>query len=351
MTSQDVDPSFAPLMAQFFREQSPPERVSAAEKRDLDESLWAQVTEMGLPLIGVDEALGGSGGTIGELLVVLAAAGRACAPVPLAETAAASWALARTGARVSGDLLTVVPGDPRDTLTVTDGVANGVVHDVPWARVATCAVTVLTTDHGPVLVAIPLESASVRTGYDLARQPKDRVSIDAVRVGVSPWPGASDELMARLTLLRGALMAGALEEVADLTRKYVGERVQFGRPVGRFQAVQEHVVRLEQQATLALLAVNRAAAATEVNPSALEVKLMKLITNEGARLAVRAAHQAHGAIGMTQEYRLQLLTRRLNSWLGEVGTSADLAEAIGAAATEHGIARLITSSAGTMEQA
>ncbi|WP_162802210.1 acyl-CoA dehydrogenase family protein [Ornithinimicrobium murale] len=351
MTSQNVDPSFAPLMAQFFREQSPPERVSAAEQQDLDESLWAQVTDMGLPLIGVDEKLGGSGGSLAELLIVLEAAGRACAPVPLAETAAASWALARTGTRASGDLLTVVPGDPRDTLTVTDGVATGVVHDVPWARVATCALTVVTTDQGPMLVAIPLESASVGAGYDLARQPRDKVTIEAVPVAVSPWPGAPDELTARLMLLRGALMAGALEEVADLTRQYVGERVQFGRPVGRFQAVQEHVVRLEQQAPLALLAVARAAAATEVHPSALEVKMMKLTTNEGARLAVRAAHQAHGAIGMTQEYRLQLLTRRLNSWLGEVGTSADLAADIGTVATERGIARLITSSAGTMEQA
>ncbi|MCK0112024.1 acyl-CoA/acyl-ACP dehydrogenase [Ornithinimicrobium sp. F0845] len=351
MTSQDVDPSFAPLMAQFFREQSPPERVSAAEQQDLDESLWAQVTEMGLPLIGIDETLGGSGGSLAELLVVLEAAGRASAPVPLAETATASWALAHTGAHVSGDLLTVAPGDPRDTLTVTDGVATGVVHGVPWARVATHTVTVVASGQGPVLVAIPLASATVRAGYDLARQPKDMVSIDAVPVAVSPWPGTPNELTARLTLLRGALMAGALEEVADLTRQYVSERVQFGRPVGRFQAVQEHVVRLEQQATLALLAVNRAAAAAEVNPSALEVKLMKLATNEGARLAVRAAHQAHGAIGMTQEYRLQLLTRRLNSWLGEAGTSSTLASEIGAVATERGIAPLITSSAGTMEQA
>lgn len=354
--STTVDSSFEPLIRQFFTEQCPPERVTAAEHTILDEDLWGQVQQMGLPLIDIPEDAGGAGGTLAELVVVTTVAGAAAAPIPLVETHVALWALARAGVGLPEGVLTVIPGDLRDDLELTargaDGTARltGRAHGVPWARAAETIVVLATLDGGEVvLVQIPISAVTIEGGTDLAGQPKDTVILADAPVVTTAWAGQSTDLRQRSMLLRSALMAGALAEVAAITRTYASDRHQFGRPIAAFQSVQQHLVHLEQMATLAGVAVDTAARAVGAGTNSIDVTLAKLLLNDSAVTAVRSAHQAHGAIGMTQEYRLQHLTRRLNSWVGEFGSHTDLAPIVGRAAGRTGIARLITAPAGTLE--
>ncbi|MEW1973846.1 acyl-CoA dehydrogenase family protein [Microbacterium profundi] len=346
MSAADEDVSYERLAKDFFADVSSPQQVTAAENVDLDQKLWAQVQEMGMSLIGIPEDLGGAGGDLTSLIAVLRAQGASSAPAPVADTQLAIWALTRAGVEIPDDQrpLAVIVGDARDSWTLTSGALTGCFHGVSWARSASHAVILLgKIGDATQLALVPLDDTHIDHGRDLASQPRDTVILDNVAVTVTAWPGTHDELRTRYTLARGALMAGAMEEISNLTRAYVREREQFGRPIGKFQSVQEHIVRLEQMATMSLVAVDRATAAIARSGSGLEVALMKILLNENARLAVRSAHQAHGAIGMTQEYRLQLLTRRLNSWLGETGSSVELAELVGAAASAYGVSNLITS--------
>lgn len=348
-TSEDrPDPTFGPLVHNFFAEKCGQAVVTEAEAKILDADLWSAVVDLGLPLIGVPEEAGGSGGSLQDLLVALRAAGGHAVPLPLVETNVAAWALARAGLDIPSGPLTIVPGDDRDSVVLQNQCLTGLAYDVPWARAATHVVTVVADGAGDMrLVMAEMAATDVSPGRDLANQPKDRVSFEKANVTSARWPGRPDELFLRGALLRSALMAGALEAVSALTRQYVRDRVQFGRPVGSNQAVQEHIVRLEQAATMSLLCVERAANAWRQDAPVFEVLSTKLVLNENATLAVRAAHQAHGAIGMTQEYRLQLLTRRLNSWSHEFGGRQALACRLGAAVSEGpGIARIITADAG-----
>lgn len=349
MSSPDTDSSVGPLVRSFFREQCPAERVDAAEGVALAEDLWRKTEEMGLPGIGVDEAAGGSGGSVLDLVEVLKAQGAHAVPLPLAEVHLARWAAARTGLGPDPGLAVLTPGDPRDTAAVMNDRIHGRLHDVPWGRAAHRVLTTIRLHDRLHVLAVPTACTTVKQGSDLAGQPRDTLTMHGVETFSSVWGGAPNAIWHRALLLRGALMAGALEAVADLTRRYVTERVQFGRPIGKFQSVQEHVVHLEQMATMSLVAVDRAARAHVIDEDSLEPALMKLLLNENARLAVRAAHQAHGAIGMTREYPLQLLTRRLNSWLGEWGTSTHLAFGVGRRVTVNGIGELITRPTGAME--
>jgi acyl-CoA dehydrogenase len=96
--------------------------------------------------------------------------------------------------------------------------------------------------------------------------------------------------------------------------------------------------------------VDRAGLATASGDGTFDAAAAKLVVNQQAALAVRAAHQAHGAIGMTQEYRLQHLTRRLNAWRGDSGDEQSLALGLGAAVVREGsIERTITAPGGTKE--
>ena len=138
-------------------------------------------------------------------------------------------------------------------------------------------------------------------------------------------------LWERTALGRAALMAGAISAVAAMTLRYSGEREQFGRPIGRFQAVQAHLVTIHQQAAVVASAVDGAVEAVELGRGSFEIACAKMLADRAAQLVTAAAHQTHGAIGMTKEYPLHYLTRRLWAWRDEAGGHHRWADRLGAA--------------------
>ena len=156
----------------------------------------------------------------------------------------------------------------------------------------------------------------------------------------------AEPLVQRSALPRAALMAGAIEKMCQLTVSYTNERVQFGRPVARFQAVQQHLVWAAQDAALVRMAAEVAAREATRGDAPFEIAAAKLIANQAAARATKACHQAHGAMGMTQEYPLHHFSRRLWSWRKEYGADAHWAGVLGTMATgvgADGLYPLITS--------
>jgi acyl-CoA dehydrogenase len=166
--------------------------------------------------------------------------------------------------------------------------------------------------------------------------PRDTITATGVDVDYYPADVSADDVLLRGALLRSAQIAGAITGAFELTTTYVGQREQFGRPIGRFQSVQAHVVELAQASALTALSVDRAGAAATAGDASFEIVATKSLANRNAALAARAAHQAHGAIGVTQEYALQLFTRRLNTWRGDFGDEASMNARLGAAMVRAG---------------
>jgi acyl-CoA dehydrogenase len=124
--------------------------------------------------------------------------------------------------------------------------------------------------------------------------------------------------------------------VLELTLRYTGERVQFGRPVARFPAVAAHLVRIAEQTEIAAMAARSAAASAGEDgvgaggePHALDVAAAAAVAAEAAGAVAAAAHQATGAMGMTREFALGALTRRLWSWRDEWGDGRPWAAELG----------------------
>jgi acyl-CoA dehydrogenase len=296
---------------------------------------WATSADLGLPLVGIPEEHGGSGGTLQDLLTVLVSMGSHAVPLPLAETSLAAWLLSEAGQDIGPGAATVVPGDARDTLRLSDRRLAGTVHGVPWARSATVVVALVEDTAGrSQVVSFDPSGCRLTPGTDLAGQPRDTVELSQTVAACAPTAVGPDELFWRGALLRAAQMAGAIAAVDQITRRYTSERVQFGRPVGTFQAVQQHIVTIAQAAEISATGIwraGRAAATRAGNGGSFEVCAAKALANDSARVAVRSAHQAHGAIGMTREYPLHRYTRRLNTWRQEFGTEAQLSLRLGAA--------------------
>ena len=159
---------------------------------------------------------------------------------------------------------------------------------------------------------------------NMAGEPRDLVRFDVAlrEVEHAPAPVGCDRsaLLARGALSRVVLAAGALEAMSQLTVDYTNDRHQFGRPVAAFQAVQQHLVSVAQCAVRAGMAADLATRAVAAGGGRFEVAAARIVADTAAVDGTRAAHQAHGAMGVTREYRLHHLSRRLWSWRHEHGT-------------------------------
>ncbi len=137
-------------------------------------------------------------------------------------------------------------------------------------------------------------------------------------------------------MLRSAAMAGALQGVLDHSVGYANDRVQFGRPIGKFQAIQQQLAVLAGEASAAASAAEAACRAAVAGDADFETAVAKIRAGKAAEIACAIAHQVHGAIGFTEEHALHHLTRRLWSWRAEFGGAGHWAETLGRAVAARG---------------
>jgi len=348
-----VNDELASVVTTFLDRRCDTSFVRAALASGEVDALWAGLEEMGLPLVSVSESAGGSGGTLEDAGQIIRAIGAHAAPVPAAETGVlAGWLLSCAGLQVAPGPMTVGPVIGDETVTV-DHAAGGVavradVTRIPWARIARRIVLVGTDDAGQEYVmAVDRDACDVRGGANLAGEWRDSVRIElrpeSAGAVVREVPrGTRSLLQARGALVRANLVAGALDRIADMTLRYSQERTQFGRPISSFQAVQAHLVRLVGHRLSANLT---AAAALRMFESAAAPELLAAVaassTGLAGRVVAAAAHQVHGAIGVTEEYDLQLFTRRVAAWTQEFGGEAYWNRVLGARLLEHDPARSV----------
>lgn len=306
-----------------------------AETGEWPAALWQAIEENGLPGILVPEEAGGSGAGWADAQVVIRAAGRYRAPVPLAETILASWLLAGAGLEVPPGPLTVAPSQAGDVLSLRhDGDTwrlSGAAARVPWGARADHVVAVAGLDGEAhvALVANGAYEASPET--NVAAEPRDSLRFDDAAVAAAPAaPGLGYDAAFRYgALLRSVQMAGALEFLLSESVQYAKDRVQFGRTISKFQAVQQELARLAGQLAAASAAAEAACVAADKGDAAFEIAVAKIRAGEAATQGTSIAHQTHGAIGFTYEHALHFATRRLWSWRAEFGSEKYWAEKLG----------------------
>jgi acyl-CoA dehydrogenase len=318
------------------------ERAMSGAGEAFSPTLWRTLAQAGLAAAWLPEDKGGAGADLGDAMAILRVAGRLALPAPLAETLLASWLLGESGLGVPDCPLTIAPVE-RGALPVLararDGWRlSGVARFVPWARDAG-ALAVLASHGSQVFVArVACARAALTHGENIAGEPRDEVLFTDVALAADDAAPAGagidpDALWRRGALARAAMMAGALDAALDLTVRYCGERSQFGRPIGKFQAIQQQVAELA--ATVAAAGV-AADAAADAGDATFEIACAKARVGEAAGLAASIAHQVHGAMGFAREHRLNLYTRRLWSWREEFGDESHWWGWLGRAAARVG---------------
>lgn len=311
-------------------------RGRPAEAPALDPGFWAAVEEMGIPLALVPEALGGIGLEAADACAILRVAGAQAIAAPLADTMLASLLLAQAGADFLPGPLAVATAP-----SGTTGCAPGArFRAVAFGRAATALVVI--GDGWIETVPAPF---AVEPGANIAGEPRDTLTTIAAASG--RWALTVDPAVLRglRAVLAAAQMAGAAQAALDLTVSYANERVQFGRPIGKFQAIQHHIAVIASEVAAMGAAVDMAAeaipfAGTDPDGFLMKAAAAKVRCGEAAGRIAGLVHQVHGAIGFTQEYELHMFTRRLWSWRDEHGSEAGWSEMLGERLFARGAAAL-----------
>jgi alkylation response protein AidB-like acyl-CoA dehydrogenase len=338
-----TDNPIAEAVARIFADLADPQTLNAARDERWRAPLWAALEETGLTRAWVPEAQGGAGATLADGFEVLRIAGQYACPVALAETLLAGWALAEAGLGVSEGVLAVAPVRARDRLTLNpDGTLSGVARAVPHAGEAELLVLVL---HDQLLTFRRGAWAATPRPTDMGAERADLSFDAAMPEAMADMPGGGEALMRMGAVARSCQMAGALETALKLTVDYTQEREAFGRKIGKFQAVQQNLAVLAGEVAAALSAAGSAADTLASEPHAgeaafLETASTKIRVGEAVETGAAIAHQAHGAIGWTQEHALQRFTRRMWGWRDDFGSEADWAVRLGGHVAATGAGRL-----------
>ena len=270
-------------------------------------ALWSQLAEMGVVGLLAPEGVGGFGLSDIDLVRILAEGGYAGLTEPLADTAAVAVPAVRDHAetseaeallqRVSGGLATV-------------GV--GLATDPTVLHAATAEVFLMEAADGLHLVDRDVVELAEVESIDGSRRMARVLWHPSAATRMSGGTAAADEARDRAAVAAAAELCGLGDRMLELTVGYVGERKQFGVPIGSFQAIKHHLADALLALEFAKPLVWRAAySATVGDPRAsLHASMAKAQASDAAETVAAAALQCHGAIGYTEEYDLHLFMKR-----------------------------------------
>ncbi|VVM36943.1 acyl-CoA dehydrogenase [Pseudomonas fluorescens] len=338
----------ADSVERLFAEQITPQVLASFDAGHAATALWQQVVEQGLPGALMAEEAGGSAASWLEVSPVLRAIGYWSAPLPLGETMLASLLLARAGLEVPEEPITLIQiGRLGELVLNADGHLDGRTFNVPWARSSRWAA--VADGAGQVaLVDLRQATVSLEAGSNFAGEERDALHFAHApihAIGHLQLADVQEPVWVFGALIRACALVGALESSLDKAVGYANERAQFGKAIGKFQAIQQQLAQMAGAIGAARMATQVAlrsacevlqAEADNRSCLAFDVAVAKVCAGEAATLATSIAHQVHGAIGFTHEHTLHFTTRRLWSWRDEFGSDSQWAEVLGRAAIAVG---------------
>jgi len=322
---------------------------------EYERAVWKKMAGLGWLGILVPERYGGLGLGLAEMAIVARGLARALVPEPLTATAVLA-ATALSGAEnealkreqlprlAAGDVLPALAWQERtaelDPAAIETRAMpfeggfklNGVKRFVAGAAQADAFLVSARTTGGVVLLWLPRDAAGAQLDLEPLADGRSFGTLrldDALvpRSGVAASGGAALEALGRAfdhgCAIAGAELAGVMERALEMSLDYLRTRVQFGRPIGSFQALQHRAVDLHIHKELASAVLEEAVAALDRGPAAparaAAASRIKARCADAAARITREAIQFHGAIGFTDEFDAGLYLKRalvLTAWLG-----------------------------------
>ena len=293
-------------------------------------AFWSDLAGLGWLGLHLPEEHGGSGYTLEELVVVVEELGRAVAPGPFVPTAIAGAVLAAAGDDELKKRLLPGLGDGSVTagvglagaVTVSGGTASGDAGTVLGGGLARVLLVPAGDDVAVVEVG---DGVTVDTPANLdPTRRSSRVTLDGAAVTL--LPGARPLLLDLARVLLSAEAVGVARACTEMGAAYAKERIQFGRPIGTFQAVKHLLADAAVDLEVARAAVHAAAVARDEGAEGHRIETARIVASRAAHRATEACIQVHGGMGYTWELDAHLFLKRalvLDQGPGTVGDAVD----------------------------
>lgn len=302
--------------------------------------LWAALEGAGISAIG---AGGEDDVSFADAMELVRRAGYHALPAPLAETIMARRILARAGIAAPDGAITLVPPGAGVLPVASPGRLDGTATSVPFARSTAHAVVA----SAGALHLLEIASSVTARGTNMAGEPRDTIDLASARVvATAAQDDAAASLEAEGALLRAVALSGALSATLDHALTWANDRIQFGKPIAKHQAIQHLLAQLASETAAAGAAADLAIEASAGSPARFAIAVAKSRAGEAAGKGANIAHAAFGAMGFTREHPLHYTTRRLWSWRNEFGSEVYWQAEIGrlvAVAGGKGLWPLLTS--------
>ncbi len=320
---------FRDSVRDFLRGEITSDRVRALWDSGPDAGLWRQLVELGLTGVTVPEEHGGLGMNELDFVLLAEECGYVALPEPLVHTAlVAAPTLNDIGGELAATWLPRMAAGEALVLVGLDG----------WVEDGDRAQLLLLEQNGQ-LHAVKPDAVELRANESV--DPSRRLFAARVTGDMAAVAGSAtvDAARDRGALGAAAQALGLAQRMVDMAVAYTGERKQFGKPVGSFQAVKHHMANVAVRLEYARAPVYRAAwsVANGHPQAALHVSQAKLAACEAAALAAKNCIQAHGAMGYTWEVDLHIYMKKAWALAGAWGDSGFHKQRVNEALFEHGL--------------
>jgi alkylation response protein AidB-like acyl-CoA dehydrogenase len=309
-----------------------------------DQATWREMAALGWMGCAIPAEYEGVGGNFIDLIVLLEEMGSSCLPGPFFSTVMSASIILDAGNEVQkketlpaisqGELvLTLALNEPRAqwdagsietvaSLKQGNFFISGTKLFVADANAAKMLIVAAKTgepsssNEGITLFLVDTKSQGLTIDRlkTIASDRKYKVVLDKVKVGKESVIGDVNEgwplvkrVMERAAVAKCAEMVGGAQQVLNMTIQYAKDRVQFGKPIGSFQAIQQHCANMAIDVDASRFLTYEAAwTISEGLACSMEASIAKAWVSDAYKRVMRLAHQIHGAIGYTMEHDLQL---------------------------------------------
>ena len=333
---------------EFLSQECPKSLVKqmAKDERGYPSELWHKMANLGWLGLVFPEKYGGSDGNFLDLVVLCEEMGRACTPGPFFSTVVlGGMAILEAGDEPHKKAL--LPGIIDGSILVTlaliepnggqfgydinlkaiangDGyIINGSKVFVPGAHIANYIVCAARSEKGITLFLIDARQPGIKITVlkTLADDKQSEVVFNNVNLSKNDVLGAAGSgqeplrrVLDKAAIAKCAEMVGGAQQVLEMTVDYVKQRMQFGRAVGAFQAVQHHCANMVVYVDTSRMLTNKAGwMLSEGIPCHKEVAMAKAWISDAYRKVTMLGHQCIGGVGFMEDHDLPLYSKRAKS--------------------------------------
>ena len=279
--------------------------------------LWENIEDIGLTQIAVKEKFEGSDLSFNSILPVIQLSTKMGLPLPLTETIICNYLFSELDIKPPKGMITFAI--ETKNIKILNGKVSGDLFSIPYLNLTDQIIILKKIAGINKFIFIKNINGKKEVKKNFLSEPRYNLNIENCEIIEIKELSERIDFNQIGSIIRSAQMVGAMEKVIDLSIEYCSQRVQFGRSLSKFQAIQHQISEMAVELSASTAALSTLTNTKQLKFKIQDVAVLKIRAGIAAGKLIAMSHQVHGAMGFTKEYELAYFTRNLNSWRNDFG--------------------------------